>query len=297
MPAKRGRVSSDHSMLSERQYIDSYSGGGFRDAKSCIIILIGVNVAAFVLFSLAGRLALEFALSAEGVTQFKLWQFVSYMFIHANVWHILFNMWGLYLFGTVVLSLLGTARFLTLYFLSGVSGAGLWLLVNWNMRSYLVGASAGVFGVMMAAAMLYPNMKIQLLFPPIPMTMKVFVLIFAGIEVLNELSNTQGGVAHLAHLGGFLCAYVYITYLYGDQVWDMFGFLKVARKKSPAKIKVPKGWKVYSNPSPPREPQPVSKEEVNRILDKISAYGMDSLSEKEFATLQRASKEMKRSPR
>jgi membrane associated rhomboid family serine protease len=129
------------------------------------------------------------------------------MFLHGGFWHVLFNMWGLYLFGLVILPVLGTTRFLTLYFLSGVSGGFLWILLNWNARAVLYGASGAVFGVIMAAAMLYPTMRIQLLFPPIPMTMKTLVIAFAVIEILSELSSGRGGVAHLVHLAGFISAY------------------------------------------------------------------------------------------
>lgn len=277
-------------MLSERHYTSYHSGNSYWSGKNCILILIAINVAAFILVLLSGRLAYEFALSSDGIAQFKLWQFVTYMFIHAGLWHILLNMWGLYLFGTTILPMLGTTRFLTLYFLSGVSGAGLWLLLNWNSRGVLVGASGGVFGVMMAAAMLYPNMRIHLLFPPIPLTMKTLVIVYAVIELINELSNIQGGIAHLAHLGGFISAYFYIKSLYRDQVWDIFDFLASKKRKTSFTSKLPKGWKVYTNSTPH---EPVSKEELNRILDKISAHGMNSLTDEEMATLKRASNEMK----
>ncbi len=266
--------------------MSSSSGNSPLSGKNLVFILIAINVIAFILLS--GRLKYELALSSMGLLDFKIWQLVSYMFLHANFTHIFFNMWGLYLFGSVILPTLGTTRFLTLYFLSGVSGAGLWLLVNWN-AGLLIGASAGVFGVMMGAAMLYPNMRIQLLFPPIPMKMKTFVAIYAAIELVSELSSAQGGVAHLAHLGGFISAYFYIKSLYGSQVWDIFGALPRMKGKSASKSKVPKGWKVYSNPSQ----EPVSKEEINRILDKISSHGMQSLTDEEMNVLRKASDEMK----
>jgi membrane associated rhomboid family serine protease len=275
------------------------SGGYQNTGKNIVYILIAMNVMVFILLSSGGggrRLLYEFALSSYGIKQFKIWQFVTYMFIHAGFAHIFFNMWGLYLFGTAILPVLGTVGFLKLYFLSGVSGAGLWLLANWNSPIPIVGASGAVFGVMMAAAMLYPNLRIQLLFPPIPMKMKTFVTVYAAIEIVSEFSNSRGGIAHLAHLGGFISAYWYIRSVYGDRVWDMFGGLRTLawrKKKKPSPpSKLPDGWKVYSNPDPLR-PGSVSKEEVNRILDKILEHGIDSLTEEEKATLNRASGEMK----
>ena len=94
--------------------------------------------------------------------------------------HLLLNMWGLYLFGNHVYNRLGSKRFLTLYFLSGVSGSFLWLLFNWGTQDYVIGASGAVFGVMMAATMLSPDMRIMLLFPPIAMKLRTLVVVFAG---------------------------------------------------------------------------------------------------------------------
>ncbi|MCP4401026.1 MAG: rhomboid family intramembrane serine protease [bacterium] len=291
--------------LADRQYINSssYGGGGgsFSSAnKNVVFVLIAINTLVFFLIPVGSRIWLyELALSSIGIKNFKFWQFVSYMFLHANFMHIFFNMWGLYLFGMTILPVLGTARFLQLYFLSGISGAGLWMLFNWNSNAPIVGASGAVFGVLMAAAMLHPHMRIQLLFPPIPMQMKTFVMIYAAIEIFNELSSAKGGIAHLAHLGGFISAYFYLKHLYGNQVWDIFGaFHGLLPKRSPRKKKVPRdskskmpeGWKVYSNP---KAPSIVSKEELNRLLDKISEHGMQSLTQEELETLKRASGEMK----
>lgn len=262
--------------------------------KNLVFILIAINVLVFIIIPVGSKIWLyDLALSSYGIKQFKIWQFITYMFLHANFAHILFNMWGVYLFGSVILPILGTTRFLILYFLSGVSGAGLWLLLNWNSRAPIVGASAAVFGVMMTAAMFYPNMRIQLLFPPIAMKMKTFAAIYAGIELVSEISSMQGGVAHLAHLGGFISAYFYIKSLYGNQVWDIFGALpRINMKRKPSsKSKIPKNWKVYTNS--PSSPGSVSKEEVNRILDKISAHGMQSLTDEEMNVLRKAADEMK----
>ena len=186
---------------------------------NCILGLIIINVLAFILVPKV--LWLQLMLSSYGIQHLKLWQLFSYMFLHGSFLHLFVNMWGLFLFGRHVLARLGTERFLILYFLSGLSGAGLWLCFNWGSRIPVIGASGAVFGVMLAAAMFMPNMRIMLLFPPIPMTLKTFVLAYAVIEILSELSHSQSGVAHLAHLGGFLGAYVYIRMLSGERIWDI----------------------------------------------------------------------------
>ena len=287
-------------MLSERNYMSSSPGGSGSSGKNIVFILIAINTVVYLLLPAGSRMWLyDFALSSYGLTQLKIWQLVTYMFLHAGFAHIFFNMWGLYLFGSAILPILGAARFLTLYFLSGISGAVLWLALNWGSNVPIVGASGAVFGVMMAAAMLYPTMRIQLLFPPIPMQMKTFVTVYAVIEIVSEFSQSRGGIAHLAHLGGFISAYFYIRSVYGNRVWDMFGSLRRAKrpKTTSSSTKLPKDWKVYSHPSPPKtepsQPTPISQEEINRLLDKISEHGMESLSQEELATLKRASGEMR----
>lgn len=287
-------------MLSDRSYMSS-SYNPVHSEKNIVYILIAINTLAFLLIPQRSNVWLyDLAFSSYGIQSLKLWQFVSYMFLHANFTHIFFNMWGLYLFGMAVLPIMGTTRFLQLYLLSGVSGAGLWLLVNWGSRYPLVGASAAIFGVMMAAAMFYPEMRIQLIFPPIPMKMKTFVLVYAGIEIASELSGGGRGIAHLAHLGGFISAYIYLKALYGHQVWDMFGGVSNwLRRMKPSKpsaprstaSKLPDGWQVYSNQQ--SSPMSVTKEEIDQILDKISASGMGSLTPDELAKLKRASGDMR----
>ncbi len=186
---------------------------------NAVTLLITLNVVFFVLFP--GASLWQLALSADGFRHFRFWQIISYMFLHGNFVHLLLNMWGLYLFGNHVYRRLGTQRFLMLYFLSGISGSLLWLLFNWNSPSSVIGSSGAVFGVMMAAAVLSPERRMMLLFPPIPVKLKTLVFVFAGIEILSELSNLQGGVAHLAHLGGFLGAYLYMGRLSGATLLDM----------------------------------------------------------------------------
>jgi membrane associated rhomboid family serine protease len=207
-------------MMYQKKYY-TFTPGGVKPGMNCIVILIILNVLVFLFVPGTMRVWMAIGLNSDGIQHFKLWQLVTYMFLHANVMHILFNMYGLYLFGNYVLTRLGTRRFLILYFLSGISGAILWLLFNWGSMSPVIGASGAVFGIMMAAAMFFPNMRIMLLFPPIPMTLKTFVAVFAAIEIFSELSSMQGGVAHLAHLGGFLGAFVYIRMISGERMSDI----------------------------------------------------------------------------
>lgn len=236
-------------MIHRKYYMYTPGRSSQPAGMNCILILIIINVLTFILVP---RLRFgELALSSYGIQRLKLWQFVTYLFLHGDILHIALNMWCLYLFGKYVLTRLDTRQFLTLYFLSGISGAVLWLLFNWGSVVPVIGASGAVFGVMMAAAMFYPNKQIMLIFPPIPMTLKTFVAIFAVIEILSEFSNSQGGVAHLAHLGGFLSAYVYIRTLSGESIWDII--------KSPLR-----GFRLFSQPRQRNTNSPTKQSEVNR---------------------------------
>ena len=134
--------------------------------------------------------------------------------------------------------------------------------------------------------MFFPDMKIMLLLPPIPMKLKTFAIVFGILEVFFELTGTQRGVAHLAHLGGFLGGYLYIRLLYKNEVWDVFSFLKSKSKKGGlySMNNPPPGWNVTDK---------VSQAELDRILDKMSLGGINSLTEVEMETLQKAREQMR----
>ena len=228
---------------------------------NCIQILIIINVLIFFLVPQTLSLWRQFALSSYGIKSFKLWQIVSYQFLHGSLMHLFFNMWGLYLFGSHVLRRMGTQRFLTLYFLSGISGGILWMLFNWNSRIPVIGASGAVFGVMMAAALYFPEMRIMLLIPPIPMKLRTFVLVYGAIEIFSELSTQQSGIAHLAHLGGFLAAYFYIRMSSGENLSNIF-------KHPLAPFKAPGGQPISYRHIPKKQSQ-VNRKTFETIMAEI----------------------------
>ncbi len=143
---------------------------------------------------------------------FMPWQVVTYAFLHGNLMHLAFNMYGLWLFGTEIENLLGRHTFLQLYFASVISAAIMQLLVTTVTGNVYptVGASGGVFGLLLAYGMFFSNRKLMLLFPPIPMPAWVFVTLYAVIELTLGVTGAQEGVAHFAHLGGMLGAYLII---------------------------------------------------------------------------------------
>lgn len=135
------------------------------------------------------------------------WQLVTYSFLHGGIMHLAFNMFALWMFGSELERVWGARRLAFAYFSSVVAGALAQLLVGGMFGppgGPVVGASAGVFGILLAYALVFPNRRIVPLIPPIPMPARVFVLIYAGLELFLGVTGTQMGVAHFAHLGGLL---------------------------------------------------------------------------------------------
>ena len=184
--------------------------------------LIAANVAMFLLEQIAPGLVFAFALWPLGTGQaggpgFAPWQLVSYSFLHGSVLHIAFNMFALYMFGGMVERVFGTRRYLMYYFACVVSAA-LTQLVFAALSGGVyptVGASGGVFGLLLAYALYFPNNRVMLLFPPIPMRARTFVLFYAAIELFLGVTGTQEGVAHFAHLGGMIGGFALLRYWHG----------------------------------------------------------------------------------
>ena len=146
------------------------------------------------------------------------WQVGSYAFLHGSIGHLFFNMLGLWMFGAELERVWGTKRFIQFYAASVLSAAALQLLVSVFTGAVYptVGASGGLFGLLLAFGMMFPNRTIMPLFPPIPMKAKVFVALYGGLELLLGVTGTQSGVAHFAHLGGMLGGYLMIRYWRGQ---------------------------------------------------------------------------------
>ena len=183
---------------------------------TAVKILIAINVAIFGLQELDSNGVLEqlFALwpiqPVEGEVRFRFWQIVSYAFLHStdNYMHLLFNMWGLWMFGEAVEYAVGPRRLLMLYFAAVVTAALTQLIVPALFGAPpepTIGASGGVFGVMLAFGMLFPQAKI-LLFFVVPMRAYVFVPLAALLELFLGVTGRETGVAHFAHLGGLIGA-------------------------------------------------------------------------------------------
>lgn len=146
--------------------------------------------------------------------QFGITQLVTYAFLHGGMMHLLLNMYALWMFGSRIERLWGSKVFAIYYFVC-VVGAGLMQLLVSSQGNNIyptVGASGGVFGLLLAFGMFYPRERLILLFPPIPIEARWFVIIFGGIELWFGITGTAQGIAHFAHLGGMLFGFILILY-------------------------------------------------------------------------------------
>ena len=209
-------------------------GGFMSNIPTAVKNIIIINVLVMIMTSLNGDLMYEkFALFYPTSPFFHWWQPLTHMFMHGGFWHLFFNMYTLYIFGTVLERVWGTKKFLIFYFVTGIGAAAIHTCVEWiQMQHWLVeaaqgsmaaqasihalkmtptvGASGAIYGVLMGYAMLYPDSVLTLIFPPISLKAKWFVLIFAGIELLTGVTGTGGGIAHFAHLGGLIFGFLLI---------------------------------------------------------------------------------------
>jgi membrane associated rhomboid family serine protease len=188
---------------------------------SAVKSLIVANVLVFVLQGLSkGALDELFALwplqAIDGQVYFHFWQIFTYAFLHStgNITHLLFNMLALWMFGTEIERYVGPRRLLACYFASVVTAALSQLFVPMLFGAPpapTIGASGGVFGLLLAYAYLFPKRKVIPLIPPIPMPAWLFATLYAGIELFLGVTGTLSGVAHFAHLGGMVGSAVIIT--------------------------------------------------------------------------------------
>ncbi len=235
---------------------------------------------------------------------FRLFQFVTYQFLHGSFTHLFFNMFALWMFGCVIERVWGARKYLAYYLLCGI-GAGLCQeLVQWLMQSYslTIGASGAVYGILLAFGMTFPEDRIFIFPLPIPVKAKWFVLGYAAIELFMAISSASDGVAHMAHLGGMLFGFLLIKYWQkhpgkqfdlgsGRQFFDQMkrNFDQRHRASSPSQPQ--QRTNSHEADMEYNARKKARQEEVDRILDKIRKSGYDSLSKAEKQRLFEASKE------
>jgi membrane associated rhomboid family serine protease len=215
--------------------------------------IIIINILVMIMITLNEEFMMQhFALYFPASPFFRIWQPLTYMFMHGGFGHLFFNMYSLFIFGSVLERVWGTKKFLLFYFVTGLGAALVHIGVQWiqygsalatyglslNDASALaqevarniqagadripiwslslftptVGASGAIYGVLMGYAMLYPDSVLTLLFPPVSLKAKWFVLIFAAIELALGVFGTRAGIAHFAHLGGLIFGFILIMY-------------------------------------------------------------------------------------
>ena len=269
----------------------------YLQSTHAVIRIITVNVSVFILISLLQLVAflLQINLGVDTIQSyltlpasftafmFKPWSIVTYMFLHNGLLHLVFNMLWLYWMGNILHEYLGNKHVYTAYFLGGIAGGFVFMLA-YNVfpafefirgQAFALGASAGVLSIVVAVATLLPNYQIQLMFIGF-VKLKWMALVLLLIDLISIAQNNPGG--HIAHLGGALFGFLYIKQIYNTTFIDKL--VSVFKPKSKLKIHHKSGGK---NAQP-------TEQEIDKILDKISKSGYDSLTKTEREILYKASK-------
>lgn len=259
-----------------------YSLGGaysfLAGISPAVKFLVISNVASFLLRLIIGRpYDLLFGLVPESViSRFYVWQPLTYLFLHGGFFHLFFNMFALWMFGSELEYTWGTRFFLKFYFLTGI-GAGLFtVLLSKTPHVPTIGASGAILALLMAFALIFPNRLIFLYFL-FPIRAKYLMVILFAIEFISSFRYVNDGIGHLTHLGGMVIAYFYLRW--GNLVGSLFR--RARRRKSAQRLTIVRREE---------EERERLRREVDRVLDKISREGIQNLTGEELETLDRASK-------
>jgi membrane associated rhomboid family serine protease len=229
----------------------------------------------------------------SAIFEFRIWEFVTFQFIHGSLGHVLFNSLGIFFFGPWMERWWGSQKFLIFYLLCGVGGAMFYMLLAFwgilpgaNLQTPLVGASAGIYGIFIGVAVIAPNLRVSLLFPPIELTMRnlaIALLAISAGSIIFKLGGNEGGEA--GHLGGAIVGFLIMRYPM---------LLRARFQDEPAPIKR-SGPRPLSKLRPRTDVELSQDSEVDKILDKISREGFQSLTQAERDFLQKVSESKKSS--
>ncbi|MBI3565991.1 MAG: rhomboid family intramembrane serine protease [Elusimicrobia bacterium] len=256
--------------------------------------LILANIAGFLVAKLVGGGAIHdmFGLVPQHLVFDRwIWQPFTYLFLHGNVWHLVFNLFALWMFGMPVESQWGGAEFLKYYFLCGVGAALTSTALSPHSLTPVIGASGSVYGLLVAFAMLYPDAVVYLYFL-IPVKAAHMAILFGALEFFAGATGSTPGIARFAHLGGMVTGWFYIRWWWVLKI-QAKGFWKGLWERD--------GDEPAPRPAPRRSParpaaSPAAEDEmaeVDRILDKILATGLESLSADEREVMARYSRRNK----
>jgi membrane associated rhomboid family serine protease len=289
-------------MLDDRSYMRDQSHYGARSATmTLIVVLIVAFVGQSILQFYFNFVSDHLALTVDGIRRGQVWQLVTFQFLHATPWpwHVLGNCLGLYFFGTAVEEALGSPRFLKLYFGAGLAGGLTQVLTTAVLPHHLdvpvVGASAGVLGMLSIFAMMFPEKDTMMFLYFIPIRIKAkYIFWFFFLLSLYGTIIPYGPVAYAAHLGGMTFGYAYVRWILNSDramtVWQPF-----RRERPQREIASPTPRRAWRKPRRKAEdvtPAEFISKEVDPILEKISAHGIHSLTERERAILEAARSKM-----
>lgn len=291
-------------MLGERHYMRPEFSSARRPLSLterlvilCVTVFLLHAIAEQIGFGWFDRLALDPAQLRRGAV----WQLVTYMFLHdlRSPFHIVFNMLVLWLFGRAFERMIGSGNFARLYLVAGVFGGFVWVLFNFREPAVqLVGASAGLTGLVAAFATLFPNQRIGLLFLPFTFRAKHFVWGLVAFETYMIVFARDAEVAYVAHLAGILAGFLYARFVLAADSPFRSPPPVTWRQLFPRRLR--RAPRLTIVPRPPAgadediEPEEFIREKVDPILDKIAREGMGSLTQRERRTLEEARDRMSR---
>jgi membrane associated rhomboid family serine protease len=270
-----------------------FSGFGFGSGLTPWVKRLLIANGAVSLLTFVARPAFEYLAFVPSLILVRPWTILTYMFVHGDIWHLLFNMLTLFFFGPPLESRWGSREFIRFYFVAGLGGALLSFL--FAPASTIVGASAAIYGVLLAFAMVWPDLRIYF-WGIFPIKAKWLVAGLVAISLLSAFGSTGRGIAHFAHLGGLAAAFLYMKF---DGPLASARLSRLKRRITRPRLTVVSGSAAPKRPEPPRRVLRSEEEEalldrVDRVLDKISSSGMASLTPEEKRVLDEVSRRYRR---
>lgn len=267
------------------QFQSDFSKRGYfrpRLFTDAIKILVSINFLIFILQTISGQQLILYQLFGivprDTWSRFMVWQPFTYLFFHGGVWHVLINMFVLWMFGSELERYWGKQTFFKYYFLTGVGAGIVTILFNINSAVPVVGASGAIYGILLAYALMFPNRYVYIYFL-LPIRVKYFVIFIGIMAFVSSFNPGYSNISHLTHLSGMAIGYLYLR---SNLRWDLIRKF-AARQKDDVKrrYKSKKHKKVEE-----------LRLEVDQILDKINEVGYDGLTKPEKSFLYEASKKL-----
>ena len=251
----------------------------FTDA---IKFIISINFLIFILQYLSGMENELFTIfgivPSKTFGELMLWQPFTYLFFHGGIWHVLINMFVLWMFGSELEKFWGKKEFLRFFFITGIGSGLITILFSLSSTNPVVGASGAIYGVLLAYGLLFPNRLVYLYFL-IPIKVKYLVMLIGAIAFFSSLNPGNSNISHLTHLSGMVIGFIYLR---SSINWNTINHFVIHRKDE-----IKRHYEDKKN-----EKREALKLQVDAILDKINDVGYDNLSESEREFLFKASKNL-----